>query len=288
MPNLPVVDQDGNTFRFYDDLIKGKKVIISFIYTACSQICPLTTSRMAILQEKLGDAVGRDYFMYSITIDPEHDGPSELKKHAEAFNVKPGWRLLTGTPENIAEIRYKLGERSKSLGDHKQEIMLGDDAVGTWSRDSVLGDLDRLVLSIRGMDPDFNLGQGATSSDVTASAEQTVELAPGAALFSRMCTSCHSIGRGVLVGPDLKDVANRRDAEWLKKFISRPDQMFVEKDPTAMALLAEFSVRMPNLGLSDVDAEDVLSYVARRSSLPAGVTAAGAEQVGANEPAAKE
>src|SRR6516165_9515855 len=79
IPNLPVVDQDGNRFRFYDDLIKGKKVIVSFIFTSCSDICPLTTARMAQLQARLGQAVGRDVFMYSITIDPEHDGPEELK-----------------------------------------------------------------------------------------------------------------------------------------------------------------------------------------------------------------
>ena len=126
IPNYRVVDQDGNAFNFYDDLVAGKKVIINFIYTSCSEICPLTTSRMAMLQDRLGDALGRDYFIYSITIDPERDGQKELKTYASAFNVKPGWRFLTGAPDEIAEISYKLGERAKNFTDHRQDILLGN------------------------------------------------------------------------------------------------------------------------------------------------------------------
>src|SRR5262249_58791479 len=68
VPNVPVVTQDGKTVRFYDDLIKGKIVIISFIYTNCRDICPLTTARMAQVEEKLGDVVGRDIFIISMTV----------------------------------------------------------------------------------------------------------------------------------------------------------------------------------------------------------------------------
>src|SRR5712691_12730776 len=77
-PNLPVVTQDGKTLRFYDDVIKGKIVVISFIYTSCPDICPLTTARMAQVEEKLGAVVGRDIFMVSMTVDPENDTPERL------------------------------------------------------------------------------------------------------------------------------------------------------------------------------------------------------------------
>lgn len=258
MPNLPVLDQDGHAYAFYDDLIKNKKVIINFIYTSCSSICPLTTSRMALLQQRLGEAVGRDYFMYSISIDPFHDGPAELKRYAEAFNVKPGWKFLTGKPEDIELIRNKLGERSKVLADHKQEVLLGDDANGSWSHDSVLGDLDGLVFSVHSMDGSSPLS-GTTQS---GGGLQTVELAPGQALYSRMCTSCHSIGGNARVGPDLKDVTQRRTHSWLESFISSPDKMFAQQDPTAMSLLHDYpGVRMPNLGLTPTDARDVIAYI---------------------------
>src|SRR5215813_14523472 len=84
-PNLPVVTQDGKTLRFYDDVIKGKIVLISFIYTSCPDICPLTTARISQVEEKLGEIVGRDIFFISLTVDPERDSPEQLKSFAEAF-----------------------------------------------------------------------------------------------------------------------------------------------------------------------------------------------------------
>src|SRR5215831_17160502 len=83
-PNLPVVTQDGRTLRFYDDVIKGKIVVIDFIYTSCPDICGLTTARLSQAEEKLGDMVGRDLFFISLTVDPEHDTPDRLKAFAEA------------------------------------------------------------------------------------------------------------------------------------------------------------------------------------------------------------
>src|SRR6478672_3535173 len=73
IPNTVVTTQDGKPVKFYDDLIKGKIVIISFIYTSCTDICPLTTARLSQLEDKLGDAVGRDIFMISMTVDPKRD-----------------------------------------------------------------------------------------------------------------------------------------------------------------------------------------------------------------------
>src|SRR5215469_17403526 len=68
-PNLPVVTQDGKTLKFYDDVIKGKMVLIDFIYTNCPDLCPLTTARLAQVEEKLSDIVGHDLFLVSLTVD---------------------------------------------------------------------------------------------------------------------------------------------------------------------------------------------------------------------------
>ena len=82
IPNLTVMTQRGKPVKFYDDLVKGKIVIISFIYTSCTDICPLTTARLTLLEDKLGDMVGRDVFFLSMTVDPEHDTPEKLKEYA--------------------------------------------------------------------------------------------------------------------------------------------------------------------------------------------------------------
>src|SRR6267154_4135366 len=77
--NTPLITQDGKTVRFYDDLIKGKSVVINFIYTQCGDSCPLETAKLAQVQKLLGDRVGKDIFFYSISIDPKRDTPQKLK-----------------------------------------------------------------------------------------------------------------------------------------------------------------------------------------------------------------
>src|SRR5262245_14947975 len=86
-PNLPVVTHEGKTLRFYDDLLKGKIVVINFIYTSCQDICPIATARLAQVEDKLGEKVGRDFFFISMTVDPEHDTPERLNEYAKAFSV---------------------------------------------------------------------------------------------------------------------------------------------------------------------------------------------------------
>ena len=85
---------------------------------------------------------------------------------------------------------------------------------------------------------------------------------PGQALFEEMCIACHTIGSGTLVGPDLEGVTERRDRDWLLEWIQRPDEVLARGDPIATELLQEFNnVPMPNLGLSEAQAADILAYL---------------------------
>ena len=265
MPNLPVVDQDGREYHFYEDLIKGKKVVINFIFTSCSSICPLTMSRMVQIKDKLGDIPARDLHFYSITVDPEHDGPAELKRYATAFQLGPDWRMLTGKPEDLQIIRDKLGERSKMKSEHRHEMLIGNDPIGDWSKDSAYGDIDRVALNIRSMDPAWQMVKPASVRPADSNLAE-VSTMPGEALFIKACASCHTIGKGDHVGPDLLDIAKRREHAWLQNMISRPDLVLASTDPVAQDLKARFpAVMMPNLGLSQEDAADVLDYIQRRS-----------------------
>ena len=96
--NVALTTHEGRQVRFYDDLIKGKTVLLNIFYTVCTAeaICPLGTANLVAVQEILGPRVGRDVFMYSITLDPANDTPQVLKSYAKAFGVKPGWTFLTG------------------------------------------------------------------------------------------------------------------------------------------------------------------------------------------------
>ncbi len=153
-PNLQVIDKDGRALKFYDDVIKDKIVIISFIYTSCQDACPLTTARLVQLADKLGDAVGRDLFFVSMSVDPNNDTPERLKAFADAFDIGPGWLFLTGKEEDIRAINKKLGDRSdRGLSDHRNEILLGNDVIGDWQRDSAFSEIDKLVITVRQMNP---------------------------------------------------------------------------------------------------------------------------------------
>jgi protein SCO1/2 len=261
-PSVNVVTQDGSTLQFYDDLIKDKIFVISFLFTTCRDICPLATARLAELQEKLGDSMGRDIFFYSISIDPETDTPERLKEYAATFRAGPGWLFLTGKPEDIHAIRHKLGERSRALSDHRNEVLLGNGVTGEWARNSVLGDLDSLALTVRGMDPKWRPDAG-----VARLTPKTInfDLAsrPGQALYTRLCAGCHTVGGGDRVGPDLLGVLGRRDRAWLVNYVSDPAKMRTQKDAVALGLAARFpTVRMPAMGISERDATDLLAHIA--------------------------
>ena len=261
-PNAAVITQDGKTLKFYDDLIKDKIFVISFLFTSCKDICPLATARLAELQEMLGDSMGRDIFFYSISIDPETDTPERLKQYADTFRAGPGWLFLTGRPEDIHTIRHKLGERSQVLSEHRNEVLLGNGATGEWARNNVLGDLNSLAITVRGMDPKWRPTSRQARADPKA-LKVDFTARPGQALFKRLCAGCHTVGSGDRVGPDLAGVAARRDRAWLASYISNPEKMRMQNDPIALALAAKFQgVRMPALGVGEVDAADLLSYIA--------------------------
>src|ERR1051326_8188136 len=87
-PNVVLTTQDGVKVHFYDDVLKGKSVVIDLIYTSCLDSCPLETARLAQVQKMLGDRVGKEIFFYSISIDPKRDTPKVLKQYAKNYHVR--------------------------------------------------------------------------------------------------------------------------------------------------------------------------------------------------------
>ncbi len=83
----------------------------------------------------------------------------------------------------------------------------------------------------------------------------------GEQIFQTKCSPCHTIGGGRKVGPDLQGVTKQLPAAWLFSFISDPDKMFSQNDPTAAGLLAEYKIRMPNTALTPDDVNAVISYL---------------------------
>jgi protein SCO1/2 len=109
LPNVPLVTHEGEPVRFYDDLVKDRVVAIHMIYTSCKTSCPLTMANLVRVHKLLAQRVGRDIFMYSITLDPKVDSVEVLRDYAKGFEVGTGWKLLTGKPGDIQNLRRRLG-----------------------------------------------------------------------------------------------------------------------------------------------------------------------------------
>ena len=267
-PNVVLTTQDGVPVRFYDDLVKGKIVAISLIYTTCKYACPLETARLAQVAKLLGDRMGRDVFFYSITIDPEHDTPQVLKEYAEKFHAGPGWTFLTGKPADIELISKKLGLYSepnpRNPDGHTPMLLVGNEATGQWMRNSATDNAKFLARTIGDWLNSFQTAKRSAPSYATVPA---MALDRGEYTFRNHCAACHTIGRGDLVGPDLRGVTAKRDRQWLSRFITVPDQVLASGDPTARALAAKYKqVLMPNLGLGSADAEVLIDYLKKQSA----------------------
>ena len=138
-PNVTLTTHEGKKVKFYDDLIKDKIVILNFMYVKCDGVCPGTTANLVKVQKLLGDRVGKDIFMYSITLKPKEDTPRTLREYAEAYKVGPGWQFLTGDPKDIELLRRKLGffdrdpVRDANKSNHVNMLRWGNEPHTLWA-----------------------------------------------------------------------------------------------------------------------------------------------------------
>lgn len=91
----------------------------------------------------------------------------------------------------------------------------------------------------------------------------------GETVFKSKCSACHTLGGGPLAGPDLKGVTSLRSKDWLTRWISAPEQLIAQGDPTALELVKQYPLQMPNLGLSPAEVASVIAYLETQSGSPA-------------------
>lgn len=272
-PNLELVTQDGKIVRFYDDLIKDKVFAISFVYTRCTDSCPLETAALRKVEKALGDKMGKEVVFYSISIDGDRDKPEELKAYAKKFNAGPGWTFLTGRPEDVKLLRQKLGlyrtdGKSEALSEHGINILMGNERAGQWIKRSPFEETAALVKVLGTRLQSHAAPKLASQVPV----KRTIATSHGEALFNTRCEACHSLGAEQGIGPGLAGVMAKRDPQWLKQWIKEPDRMIAQNDPTAVALYQQYQqLPMPNLRLSDADVESLMQFLSEREKSPSGV-----------------
>jgi protein SCO1/2 len=133
-PNTSLLTQDNKPVRFFDDLLKGKIVLINFMFTTCTGVCPAMTSNLLKVQDYLGDRVGTSVNMISISVDPTVDTPEALKKYADNYKAKRGWYFLTGKKEDVDLVLRKVGGFVKDKNDHTSLLIIGNVETGEWMK----------------------------------------------------------------------------------------------------------------------------------------------------------
>ena len=121
--------EDGTLFSTAE--LRGKVVALNFVFTRCTDVCPIATAKMLQMQRALGEKFGRDVFFVSVTVDPVHDSSELLARYARAFGYDPsGWVFLTGAPAAIRDVAQSYGvfheRRSGGEVDHNLLTSLVD------------------------------------------------------------------------------------------------------------------------------------------------------------------
>jgi len=138
IPDLRLLDQDGEEIRFYSDLVRGKVVVINFVYTSCAAICPTMGQTFSGLQKLAGERAGKDFHLISVTTDPEADTPARLRAWGARLGARPGWTLVTGEKPEIDQLLRALLGESVGTGVHTPIVLIGNDKRGTWTSASGL------------------------------------------------------------------------------------------------------------------------------------------------------
>ena len=133
-PNNVLITQDNKPVHFFDDLLRGRTVIINFMFTTCTGICPSMTANLAKVQTLLGDRSGKDVNIISISVDPAIDTPQTLKQYATKFGVKPGWSFLTGNKADVDVVLRKLGAWVEDKNQHSSILIVGNVETGDWTK----------------------------------------------------------------------------------------------------------------------------------------------------------
>lgn len=156
LPNVLLQTHEGRDVHFYNDLVKGRLVVLNMMYANCTNICPPNTANLLRVREALGSRVGRDVYMYSLTLQPAIDRPADLRRYMDKYGIGDGWTFLTGAPRDVELLRYRLGfynadpVTDADLKQHTGMVRIGHDARDRWSMIPAQAKAEQIVNSITG------------------------------------------------------------------------------------------------------------------------------------------
>jgi len=157
LPNPVLLTQHNKPVRFYDDCIKDRIVILNMMYTSCAGICPPNTANLKAVRDALGDRVGRDIFIYSLTLQPERDRPRDLLEYANRYKTGDGWTFLTGKRADMELVRRRMGffdsdpVADRDPARHSGVLRIGHDRLDRWFMMPALSTVESIVYEVRNL-----------------------------------------------------------------------------------------------------------------------------------------
>ena len=149
LPTSRLVDQDGRSVDLANDLVGTRVAAIQFIFTRCATTCPILANQFERVRDRLGDGMGRDFALISITVDPEYDRPETLKAWGRRYGIGPGWSLLTGSKAEVDRVLRRLGMPAAEPQNHQSQVVIVDGTSGQGLRTSGLASPAELVAILR-------------------------------------------------------------------------------------------------------------------------------------------
>lgn len=133
LPGVTLVREDGLQVRIDQEAGDRKPVVLAFIYTSCTAVCPVTSQILSQVQEKLGTGRG-DVKLISVSIDPEYDTPARLREYAQKFGAGSAWKHYTGTRADSVAVQKAFGAYSGDKMNHQPAVFVRPAGSSQWLR----------------------------------------------------------------------------------------------------------------------------------------------------------
>ncbi|HMB73906.1 MAG TPA: SCO family protein [Gammaproteobacteria bacterium] len=158
IPDVRLTTQHNEEVLLGSDVVNDRIVVMDFVYTTCTTVCPVLSAIFSQVAEGLGERLGSEVVLVSLTVDPLRDTPEQLLAYSKKFGVERGWTWLTSDKSTMDTVLKQLGSYTPNFEDHPSMVLVGDGSTGEWSRfvgfpgvNQILGKVDELAAARKDM-----------------------------------------------------------------------------------------------------------------------------------------
>lgn len=129
-----LLDQNGRKLKLKSEVFGDRLVVVDFAYTSCTTVCPVLSALLAKVQTQLGERMGKEVRLVTISVDPARDTPARMKEYAAKYGARPDWIWLTGPVGTVNDVLKGFGAYAANFEDHPPLVLVGDAKSGNWTR----------------------------------------------------------------------------------------------------------------------------------------------------------